>query len=60
YTADLQTIKNAFKKPLIECIKNKISQISNEYIYQNVLSIKESLRLSGSINQEEKNIGWIP
>ncbi|MGN8439573.1 DUF4135 domain-containing protein [Helicobacter pylori] len=60
YTADLQIIKNAFKKPLIECIKNKISQISNEYIYQNVLSIKESLRLSGSINQEEKNIGWIP
>ncbi|GAA9828581.1 hypothetical protein VN0510_03370 [Helicobacter pylori] len=60
YTADLKTIKNAFRKPLIECIKNKISQISDEYIHQNVLSIEESLNLSGSINQEEKNIGWIP
>ncbi|GAA7189490.1 hypothetical protein HpCK14_09320 [Helicobacter pylori] len=60
YTADLKTIKNAFRKPLIECIKNKISQISDEYIHQNVLSIEESLNLSGSINQEEKNIGWVP
>ncbi|WP_441702325.1 DUF4135 domain-containing protein [Helicobacter pylori] len=60
YTADLKTIKNTFRKPLIECIKNKISQISDEYIHQNVLSIEESLNLSGSINQEEKNIGWIP
>lgn len=46
-------------KPLIENIKSKISQISDEYIHQNVLSIEESLNLSGSINQEEKNIGWI-
>ncbi len=59
YTADSTIIKNAFKQPLIDCIKNKISQISDEYIHKNALSIKKSLKLSGSINQEEKNIGWI-